>query len=342
MALAERKILPDTMIRLGMKRLIEERKASIDKLTEEEKKDQVWRFVEAMKSSPIALHTLDANEQHYEVPTEFFQIALGKHLKYSSAYWGTRDKDLSSAEGNMLELVMGRARLGEDMNVLELGCGWGSFCLEASHRFPTSKFTAVSNSRTQQKFIQDSAKKRGIKNLEVVVSDMNDFSTDQKFDRVVSVEMFEHMRNQEKLMRQISSWLNPGGVLFVHIFCHRDFPYLFETEGTKNWMGKYFFTGGMMPSDDLLSLYDSGLRVDRSWVVDGTHYAKTARAWLENIDAKENEVLSILEKTYGREDRKIWFQRWRMFFMACEELFGFEEGREWWVGHYRFQSAREH
>jgi len=283
-----------------------------------------------MAASPIAVATDTANEQHYEVPSDLFRTFMGPHLKYSCGYWPTPETTLDEAESAMLELTCKRAGLADGMHILELGCGWGSLSLWMAQHYPNARITAVSNSRTQKKFIDA----RGFKNLEVITADMNDFSTDKQFDRVVSVEMFEHMRNWHELLRRINGWLREEGRLFIHIFVHRELAYLFNDSGEVNWMAEHFFKEGMMPSEALLTLINNDMLVERHWRVNGRHYAKTLRAWLERIDRNNRDAMAILERNLGKEEARLQYGRWRIFFMACEELFGFKGGEEWYVAHY--------
>ncbi len=324
-ALAERGVLPLSVLRYGVRRLLDARLREIE--TAPPMKD----FIAMLEASPLAVETDAANEQHYEVPAMFFEHTLGPRLKYSGAYWPEHVSNLGAAEDAMLELTGKRAELEDGQDILELGCGWGSLTLHMARRFPNARITAVSNSASQRRHIES----RAPANVRVVTADMRDFAPSGLFDRVVSVEMFEHMRNLPELMRRISGWLRPEGKLFVHVFCHRTHSYLFETEASDDWMGRYFFTGGMMPAYDLLPSMDADLRVEEQWAVDGTHYARTARAWRENLEAKRAAAMPVLDRTYGA-DAERWFQRWRLFFLACEELFGYREGSEWLVGHYRF------
>lgn len=325
-ALAERGLVPLPGLRLGIRKLLRAR------LREEASKPHVADFARALTESPLVVHTEAANAQHYEVPAELFELALGPRLKYSGAYWPAGVADLAAAEEAMLALTCERAELEDGQDILELGCGWGSLTGYMAARFPRSRITAVSNSHSQRRFIES----RAPENVRVVTADMSSFDPEDRFDRVVSVEMFEHMRNLEELLRRIAGWMNPDARLFVHVFCHRERAYLFQTEGSDDWMGRHFFTGGMMPSFDLLPRFDRDLTLDASWPVVGTHYAKTARAWRKNLEQRRARVEPVLRATYGSQ-APIWYHRWRIFFLACEELFGFRGGQEWLVGHYRFR-----
>ena len=264
---------------------------------------------------------------------------MGKYNKYSSCYWGDGATSLDEAEASSLKITCERAELSDDMDILELGCGWGSLSLWMAENYPNSRITSISNSNQQREFINRTAKLKNLNNLTVVTCDMNSFNADTKFDRVVSVEMFEHMQNYEQLMENISSWLKPNGKLFVHIFCHQKFAYFFSTEGSDNWMGRYFFTGGLMPSKGLLLKFQKNLSIDKQWSWNGSHYKQTSNAWLNNMDREKNNILPILEQVYGLNERNTWFQRWRIFFMACAELFGYSRGNQWLVAHYLFKKS---
>lgn len=336
--LAERRLLPDPVIRIGIRRLLSRR------LSEQARAegDSVAAWIDAMGESPVALATCEANEQHYEVPAEFYEIVLGRHLKYSSAYWDEGTLRLDDAEHAMLELTAERAELEDGQQVLELGCGWGSLTLFMARRFPNSRILAVSNSRSQREWIEQRARSEGLGNLQILTADVNTLSLDRTFDRVVSVEMFEHVRNWEALLQRLGGWLEPDGRIFLHFFAHRSFAYPFETEAEDDWMGRHFFTGGMMPVRDMLErLPTIPFEVDRRWEVNGTHYAKTAEAWLSNLDANEQKVRAILDRTYGEAKGRRMVQRWRIFFLACAELFGFAEGEEWLVTHARLRLRPE-
>ncbi|HSO20231.1 MAG TPA: cyclopropane-fatty-acyl-phospholipid synthase family protein, partial [Desulfosarcina sp.] len=298
--LADRAWLPDALIRLGIRRLDRMRLDDESKRYRETSGRVPAEFVTGMRRSPIALTTDKANRQHYEVPAAFFEQVLGKHMKYSSALWNPGVSGLDQAEADMLALTAQRAGLSDGMDVLELGCGWGSLTLWVAENHPHSRITAVSNSASQRRFVESRCRDRGLKNVTVITADMNDFSIDRRFDRIVSVEMFEHMRNWEALLERIDGWLKPAGRVFIHIFTHRSYAYPFETQGDANLMGRYFFTGGMMPSDDLIFHFDRHLSVERHWRVHGSHYRKTADAWLANMDARRSAILPVLETVYVR------------------------------------------
>jgi cyclopropane-fatty-acyl-phospholipid synthase len=336
--LCERGLVPDALTRLGIRRLCAQR------LREEHDGDAVaaWaRFrelLDGLRQSPLAIETEAANRQHYEVPARFFELSLGKRLKYSSCYYPTGRETLDQAEEAMLALYGERAELADGMRILELGCGWGSLTLWMAERFPNARLLGVSNSASQREHILGQCAKRGLNNVEILTRDVNVLDLgERRFDRVVSVEMFEHVRNYRVLFERISGWLDPGGKLFCHVFCHRELMYPFETEGEDNWMGRYFFTGGLMPAADTFLHFQEHLRLEEQWRLSGTHYERTSNHWLENQDRHADEILRLFEDVYGKAEAKVWAQRWRMFWMACAELFGYAGGNEWLVAHYRFQ-----
>lgn len=336
-SLLERDLLPDFLIRMGIKYLLGVRLRQEKVGDIERQQEHLMDFVEMMRRSPIAVHTEDANQQHYEVPTEFFRLVLGKHMKYSSAYWKDGVGDLDRAEEDMLALTCERAELRDGHRILELGCGWGSLSLFMAAKYTNSRITVVSNSRTQKEHIEAEAVRRSIKNLKVITEDMNHFRTEERFDRVVSVEMFEHMRNFERLMDKVASFLDHGGKMFIHIFTHKDCAYLFEVKDETDWMSKYFFTGGMMPSDHLMLYFTNSFQIEEHWRVSGLHYKKTSDAWLERMDRNRDRVMQIMAETYGKEQAIKWWVYWRVFFMSCSELWGYKNGEEWLVSHYRFK-----
>ncbi len=334
-------LVPDTVIRGGMRRLLERKLVEIRAGDVEHTSRTLTDFADMMRNSPVALVPELANEQHYEVPAEFFVQVLGENRKYSCCHWAPDVSTLGEAEEAALQLTVQRAGISDGMKVLDMGCGWGSLSLWIAEHFPNAAVTSVSNSQSQREFIMATAVERGIENINVIVCDMNDFDANDTFDRIVSVEMFEHMRNYEELFRRVDSWLKPGGRFFMHIFCHRTTPYEYIDKGPSDWMSRHFFSGVIMPSADLPLLFQKHLKLEQRWAWNGKHYAKTCRAWLDRMDSRRNAVMPILAATYGQDDASRWWMRWRMFFMACEELFRFNEGQEWFVSHYLLSKADE-
>jgi cyclopropane-fatty-acyl-phospholipid synthase len=331
--LVERGLVPAIVLRRGIRSLLKQR------VEEEEQRQRAGReaalaaWAAELRKSPIALVPELANQQHYEVPAAFFELVLGPHRKYSSAFYTGANDTLAEAEAAMLALTCERADLQNGQQILELGCGWGSLSLWMAQRYPEARILSVSNSASQRRSIMSRARAAGLDNLEVVTCDMNVFDTDRKFDRVVSVEMFEHMRNWEALLNRVAGWMQPNGRLFLHVFAHQRFAYPFEVRDASDWMSQYFFSGGMMPSHDLIDHLKSPFVTDRRWVVSGEHYARTSEDWLENLEQRRATVMPILAETYGAEHAKQWFHRWRVFFLACAELFAWENGSQWIVSH---------
>jgi cyclopropane-fatty-acyl-phospholipid synthase len=337
--LVEQDKVPDYLLRAGIRKLLKQRLKDENKGGVEAQQAHLMSIIDMLKASPIAVNTSEANEQHYEVPTQFYQYCLGKNLKYSSGYWNEGVTDIDTSENDMLELSCRRAELANGQQVLELGCGWGSLSLYMAAKFPGSTFKVVSNSRTQKVYIDEQARQRGITNLTVITADMNTFTIDEKFDRVVSVEMFEHMRNYTLLLAKVASFLKDDGKLWIHIFTHKEYAYLFEVIDDTDWMSKYFFTGGIMPSDDLMFYFNDDLVVEKYWQVSGAHYGKTSEAWLANMDAHKKEIMPLFEATYGKDQAVKWWVYWRLFYMACAELWNFNNGDEWLVSHYLFHKT---
>lgn len=325
--------VPDFLIRSGINRLLKKRLDDEYGRLDGEIFLYREKLVNELKSSPVAIETDKANDQHYMVPPSFFEMCLGPNLKYSCCHWDN-SSNLAEAEEEMLELTVSRAQIQDGDSILELGHGWGAITLYMAKKFPNSQVTAVSNSRSQGEFIMSRAKERGLSNIRIITADVTNFNTEEKFDRIISIEMFEHMRNYEVLLERVNSWLTEKGTLFVHIFTHKELTYKFDVVDETDWMSRYFFSGGIMPSEHLLYYFQNSLYVKKHWRVNGSHYGKTARAWLENMDDNKEKIIDIFEKHYPKGEAKKWFSYWRIFFMSCEELWNYKDGNEWFVGHY--------
>lgn len=342
-------IIPDFLLRRAVRRIINKRIKSQNKLDIEARFEYLKQFISELKSQPIAVETESANEQHYELPPEFFEKILGRNLKYSCCFWEdelsykklVKQNDLidrlDRAEDKMLQLSAERAEIKNGQNILELGCGWGSFSFYLARKYEDSRIIAVSNSRDQINYINKLAARNKIDNLRAVKADINNFDTDAKFDRVVSIEMFEHMKNYQKLLAKISKFLNEDARLFVHIFSHKFYPYNYQDSKKTDWMARYFFTGGTMPSQDLLHYFNDHLTIENQWAVSGEHYQKTLESWLKIMDQKKDELYPILESTYGAENAEKWWNYWRLFFISSAEFFGCSDGNEWFISQYLFQ-----
>jgi len=330
-------VVPDAAIRLGARQLLTKKIAEETRPTPEAQQQALIDFIADLDQSPIAIKTDDANAQHYEVPTEFFTHVLGPRMKYSSGLWIEGCTTLAGAEEQMLALTCQRAQIEDGMEILELGCGWGSLTLWMAEKYPNARITAVSNSATQRTHILDACQKNGFRNVEILTANMIDFATDRTFDRVVSVEMFEHMKNYRKLLARVAGWMKPEALLFIHIFTHSKFAYHFEGTDPDDWITRYFFEGGTMPADQLLLYFQDDLRIRNHWHVSGSHYQRTAEAWLVNMGRNRSAITPILEQTYGAENVTRWRSYWRIFFIACAELWGYHRGNEWIVSHYLFK-----
>ena len=328
--------VPDAVVRLGIQRLLKARLVELRDGDAAATAAIGEAFVAAMRMAPIAPLAEKANEQHYELPADFFAAVLGPHRKYSSCFWPSGDATLEDAEAAALQTTCERAGLVDGQRVLELGCGWGSLTLWMAARYPRSRVTAVSNSHSQRAFIEGEAARRGLANVAVLTRDMNDFDTAARFDRVVSVEMFEHLRNWPRAFASVARWLTPGGRFFMHVFAHRGAPYPFVERDASDWMSRHFFSGGLMPSDDLPLRFQDDLRVVERWRWDGAHYQRTAEAWLRNMDRQRAALMPLFATIYGAE-AEVWWMRWRLFFMSVAELFGFAGGQQWWVSHTLFE-----
>ena len=328
--IAERGLLPQFIIRHAIRNRIAKQ------LDEETKTFDKDALIKELSNSPIAHSCDSANEQHYELPPAFFKLILGKCLKYSACLWEEGTQTLDQAEQASLKLIAKRAELKDGMSILELGCGWGSFTLWAAKAYPNGQITAVSNSSFQREYIEEKAKNQGLSNITVITADMNCFQAEPSFERVVSIEMFEHMSNYEILLKRISNWLTEDGKLFVHIFTHRDIAYKYKIRSEKDWMSKYFFTGGIMPSRSLLGAFNKHLNIEKQWDINGIHYSRTLEAWLLHMKENKQEIIKIFNKHYPKNQVNCWYYRWQLFTIACSELFAYRGGEEWGVSHYLF------
>lgn len=328
---AERGWVPDSILRFGIRHLLKQRLQQVGADDTKKANANLEEFAAQLRHVPMVVASEDANIQHYEVATEFFQIVLGKHLKYSSGYWPEGVDSLNAAEEAMLELTVQRADVQDGQRILELGCGWGSLTVWMATHFPHSYITAISNSASQKVFIEKRCRERNLRNVRVLTANVSECDFHERFDRILSVEMFEHVRNHRQLLANIANWLSPAGKLFVHIFCHKDSAYLFEVDDEADWMARNFFRGGMMPAEGLLGHFDEHLAIEEQWRINGQHYARTCEAWLKNLDQHREAARQLFA---GAPMPEIQLQRWRMFFMACAELFAFRQGTEWGVAHY--------
>ncbi|KAI1805550.1 S-adenosyl-L-methionine-dependent methyltransferase [Daldinia bambusicola] len=350
--LLDRGLLPHAVIRLGIRRQLAQRLSEISSPSPSPSPsssslaaayERKMRYIEVLRTRPVAVETAAANAQHYEVGTGVLRGMLGPRMKYSSSLYlsggGGREeeeeeKTLAQAETAMLEMYVARAEIRDGMRILDLGCGWGSGALYFAEMFPKSEVTAFSNSRTQKEYIDGKAREKGLANLTVITGDIVDYEFEKEsFDRVVSIEFFEHMKNYEQLMAKISRALKPDGKLFAHLFAHKDTPYDFE----EGWMTTHFFTGGTMPSADLLLYFQKDLHIEKQWWVNGNNYSKTCEHWLSNMIANKKQIWPHLEETYGADNANTWYNRWQIFYMACSELFAYEGGDTWGVAHYLFE-----
>ncbi|MCC7526890.1 MAG: class I SAM-dependent methyltransferase [Candidatus Melainabacteria bacterium] len=332
-------LVPEWIIRAGIRKMLAQKLKAEKKPTPELQRQSMIDFVNELKSSPIAIHTDAANRQHYEVPASFFEAVLGPRLKYSSALWLDNTKNLAEAELNMLETYCRRADLKDGQTIMDLGCGWGSLSLFLAEKYKSSSIVAVSNSSTQKEFIDKQLKLRGLNNVTVMTANIADFNTEMEFDRILSIEMFEHLKNYRAVLAKVSRWLRPDGKLFIHIFTHRQFAYHYEDKDGTDWLTRTFFEGGTMPSEDLFIHFQEDVRILDQWSVSGTHYRKTAEAWLKTMKSKRRQIMKIMKETYGERDAVQWWAYWKLFFLACAELWGYRKGTEWKVSHYLFEKS---
>lgn len=334
-------IIPEWLIRIGIRRMLKQKLAALKSDDRDLLRQRTRHFAEQLKSYPIAIETDSANTQHYEVPADFFKLILGPNMKYSCCFYEDGDT-LEVAELRMLELSCQRADIKDGQRILDLGCGWGSFAIYAATNYPNSRITAVSNSHSQRQFIEWRAKEQGLSNIQVITSDINHLQLPaNSFDRIVSVEMFEHAKNYQRLLENVSCWLKDDGKLFVHIFSHVLHQYHYG-ENADDWLARYFFSGGTMPSHELLFAFDNHMQVSQSWQLSGKHYKKTAEDWLENMRSNRPDLIDVIARTYGADQAKRWWIYWRLFFLSCAELWGYNDGAEWIISHYRFEKVLRH
>ncbi|KAL3500814.1 hypothetical protein ACH5RR_039907 [Cinchona calisaya] len=337
LASLERNLLPDVVIRRFTRLLLAGRLRSGYKPTSEQQLSDLLAFAHSLREMPIAIRTDAAKSQHYELPTSFFKLVLGEHLKYSCCLFSDMSKTLEDAERAMLELYCERSQIKDGHTVLDVGCGWGSLSLYIAQKYSNCKVTGICNSVTQKAHIEEQCRDRQLQNVEIIVADISTFEMDASYDRIFSIEMFEHMKNYRDLLKKISSWLNPDGLLFVHHFCHKAFAYHFEDVSDEDWITRYFFTGGTMPSANLLLYFQDDVSVINQWLVNGKHYAQTSEEWLKRMDQNSTSINPIMQSTYGKDSAIKWTVYWRTFFIAVAELFGYNNGEEWMVVHFLFK-----
>lgn len=332
--------LPDSVTRLGVQFLVGRTRRKLADAPLQEA-----QFARTMARHAVAEHTDLANTQHYELPPEFFTLTLGPRRKYSSCLYSTGSETLAEAELLALAETVHHAGLAHGQTILELGCGWGSLTLYMAERFPTAQIVAVSNSAPQRAYIEAEARRAGHRNITVITADMNEFAPIGRFgpahfDRVVSVEMFEHMSNWKTLLERVRGWLKPEGRLFLHVFTHRSQPYRFDASDPADWIAQHFFTGGIMPSHGLVAQFPESFSVEQEWRWSGVHYERTARDWLVNFDDNHEQITRVLVEVYG-SDARLWRRRWRLFYLATAGLFGHADGNEWGVSHYLLAPANK-
>ena len=331
---------PDPLLRMAIRMLLKRKTRNQSISDIETRRAYISDFVSQLKQQQIAIHTADANVQHYELPPDFFKAVLGKMLKYSCGYWvepvdvSRAHLKLDQAEEDMLRLTCKRAEVADGQKVLDLGCGWGSAALYMAREYPGAEITAVSNSGAQIEFIKRESARLGYKNLDAIKADINELELTAKFDRVVTVEMFEHMRNYQALLEKVSGFIIPEGKLFIHIFSHHTYPFLYQDRGAGDWMARHFFAGGTMPSQDLLHHFLDNFSLQEQWAVSGLHYRYTLEAWLQKMDRHKERIYPLFIETYGEAQAEKWWNYWRLFFLSCAEFFGFRNGNEWFISHY--------
>ncbi|KAL6212260.1 hypothetical protein ACLB2K_017481 [Fragaria x ananassa] len=337
LASLERNLLPDAVIRRFTRLLLASRLRSGYQPSSELQLSQLLQFVKCLKDMPIAIKTDDAKAQHYEVPTSFFKMVLGNNFKYSCCYFTDKSSSLEDAEKAMLEMYCERSQIKDGDSVLDVGCGWGSLSLYIAEKYKNCKVTGICNSTTQKAFIEELCRNRQLENVEIIVADISTFEMEASYDRIFSIEMFEHMKNYKDLLKKISGWMKQDGLLFVHHFCHKAFAYHFEDKSDDDWITRYFFSGGTMPSANLLLYFQDDVSVVDHWLVNGKHYAQTSEEWLKRMDHNSAAIKPIMESTYGKDSAVKWTVYWRSFFIAVAELFGYNNGEEWMVALFLFK-----
>ncbi|KAJ4830155.1 hypothetical protein Tsubulata_042905 [Turnera subulata] len=337
LASLERNLLPDAVVRRLTRLLLASRLRSGCKPSSELQLLDLLQFVHSLKEMPIAIQTETAKAQHYELPTSFFKLVLGKNMKYSCCYFPNESSSLEDAEKAMLELYCERAKLKDGHTVLDVGCGWGSLSLFIAQKYANCKITGICNSTTQKAYIEEQCRDLQLHNLEIIVADISTFEMEASYDRIFSIEMFEHMKNYGQLLNKISKWMKQDTLLFVHYFCHKAFAYHFEDINEDDWITRYFFTGGTMPSANLLLYFQDDVSIVNHWLVNGKHYSKTSEEWLKRMDKNLASIKPIMESTYGKDQSLKWTVYWRTFFIAVAELFGYNNGDEWMVAHFLFR-----
>ncbi|XP_057959261.1 (S)-coclaurine N-methyltransferase isoform X2 [Malania oleifera] len=337
LASLERNLLPDAVIRILTRLLLASRLRSGYRPSSDLQLSDLLHFSHCLREMPIAIDTDKPKAQHYELPTSFFKLVLGKHLKYSCCYFPDKSSTLEDAEKAMLEVYCKRSRIEDGHTVLDVGCGWGSLTLYIAQNYANCRITGICNSSTQKAHIEEQCQELQLQNVEIIVADISTFKMEASYDRIFSIEMFEHMKNYKDLLKKISEWMKQDGLLFIHHFCHKAFAYHFEDIDEDDWITRYFFTGGTMPSANLLLYFQDDVSVVDHWLVNGRHYQQTSEEWLKRMDQNMASIRSIMESTYGKDSATKWTVYWRTFFIAVAELFGYNNGEEWMVAHFLFR-----
>lgn len=337
LASLERNLLPDALVRRLTRLLLASRLRSGYKPSAELQLSSLLHFAHSLEEMPIAIKTEDPKSQHYELPTSFFKLVLGKNLKYSCCYFPDKSSTLEDAENAMLEMYCKRAQVEDGHSVLDIGCGWGSLSLYISQKYTNCRITGICNSKTQKAYIEEQCQELQLQNVEIIVADISTLEMEATYDRIFSIEMFEHMKNYKDLLKKISGWMKHDSLLFVHHFCHKAFAYHFEDKSDDDWITRYFFSGGTMPAANLLLYFQEDVSVVDHWLVNGKHYAQTSEEWLKRMDKNLASIKPIMESTYGKDSAVKWTVYWRTFFISVAELFGYNDGEEWMVALFHFK-----